>query len=209
MPREAAGVSMIWLFHLTAIVGAVIGFKEFFITKTALNLVLVFSLLVWVFKIDEAKKWYSIAAIFAMGMTSEILGVNFGFLFGEYEYGENLGLKLLGVPLTIGLNWVVLVLITGTMSNYFKLPRIYKALIGAGLMLGLDFIIEVVAPLVDYWEFNGGVAPLQNYVAWFIIAFFMHMIWQRIEVRGSFRFSMHLYACLIIFFSFFAFYGQF
>ena len=52
-------------------------------------------------------------------MIAEILGVNYGLIFGKYDYGDNLGLKLLGVPLLIGLNWVVLTFICGSISNHF------------------------------------------------------------------------------------------
>ena len=45
---------------------------------------------------------------FLLGFSVEYIGVKTGILFGEYSYGENLGLKLFGVPLIIGVNWVIL-----------------------------------------------------------------------------------------------------
>ena len=50
-------------------------------------------------------------------MIAETIGVNFGILFGDYEYGENLGFKIFGVPFLIGINWIVLTFITGSLSS--------------------------------------------------------------------------------------------
>ena len=36
-------------------------------------------------------------------MISEILGVNYGLIFGDYIYLDNLGYKVFGVPVIIGL----------------------------------------------------------------------------------------------------------
>ena len=43
-------------------------------------------------------------------MLTEAIGVNTGLLFGTYEYGANLGFKIFGVPLIIGVNWTVLII---------------------------------------------------------------------------------------------------
>ena len=42
-------------------------------------------------------KFLIVFAIFFVGMIAEILGVQYGLIFGNYQYGNNLGLKLLGV----------------------------------------------------------------------------------------------------------------
>ena len=76
-------------------------------------------------------------------MVSEIIGVNSGLLFGSYYYGENLGISVFGVPLVIGLNWVVLTISCGNVSYYiFSKNKIFSILLGSFLMLFLDVIME-------------------------------------------------------------------
>ena len=45
------------------------------------------------------------AIAFVVGFGAEAIGVNTGYLFGDYSYGTNLGPKFLGVSLVIGINW--------------------------------------------------------------------------------------------------------
>ena len=42
----------------------------------------------------------------------EVQGVRTGLIFGSYSYGNTLGLKLADVPITIGLNWIILLMST-------------------------------------------------------------------------------------------------
>jgi putative membrane protein len=201
------GIFVIYLFHLSAIIGSILGYQEWFVPKTPLNLSLIFALLVWIFPLDTLKTTIASLVFFASGMLVEYLGVNFGLLFGSYEYGTNLGTKIAGVPLTIGINWTILVLITGEISNNIKIPKWAKAVVGAAFMVILDFFIEPVAPQFDFWIFDGGVAPLSNYMAWYAIALILHGIFQMMNIKGNFKFSLHLYICQILFFAFF--YGYF
>ena len=56
---------------------------------------------------------------FLTGMITEILGVQWGWIFGNYQYGDALGYKVLGVPLLIGVNWALLTIITGAIAQQF------------------------------------------------------------------------------------------
>ena len=62
-------------------------------------------------KLNNMNQIFSLLLIFLIGMFSEFIGVNYGVIFGEYIYGNNLGFKLFGVPFLIGLNWVILTVI--------------------------------------------------------------------------------------------------
>lgn len=197
------GIFLLYLFHFSAIIGVTIGYEDWFISNTPLNLTLMFGLLVWLFPIDSLKKIAASALFFSGGMFVEWLGVNYSLLFGSYEYGQNLGLKIGGVPLLIGFNWVILVLITGEISNKIHPSKWIRILIGASLMVALDFLMEVPAPIFDFWSFDGGIAPLSNYIAWFIIACLLHAIFQWMKIEGNFKFSLHLYVCQLLFFAYF------
>jgi len=97
----------------------------------------------------------------------------------------------------------MLVLITGTIANRLKLTKFFKVIIGASLMVLLDLPIETAAPIFDFWEFAGGIAPSQNYLAWFGIATILHAVFQGLNIQGHFKFSFNLYLCQFIFFTYF------
>ena len=64
---------------------------------------------------------------FIVGMVAEMLGVNFGYIFGSYQYGEALGWKLFGVPLLLGANWTILTVCSAAIAAQLYdriIPRI-------------------------------------------------------------------------------------
>ncbi|MDB4534412.1 carotenoid biosynthesis protein [Vicingaceae bacterium] len=196
-------VAILYLFHFTAIIGSGLGFQDWFISKTPLNLTLIGLLLVLAFPLNSKKGFLLFFIYAAFGIFVEYLGVNYGLLFGEYSYGGNLGPKFGGVPWSIGLNWALLVMITGELSNKFKLHKILKAIVASLLMVFLDFFMEHSAPLFDFWEFNGGIAPYSNYIAWFFVALTLQLIHQYSKLKGNYFFSLHCYLAQLIFFIFF------
>jgi len=202
LSRVQTSVFLIWLFHISAMIGISLGFEHWFIEKTPLNLGLMFILLIWVYPLRSAKAITFTLFLFISGMFVEWLGVNYSLLFGEYSYGENLGIKLGGVPLMIGINWAVLVYITAAIAKKISKSTIVRILFGSILMVGLDYLMEFTAPVLDFWEFTGGNAPLSNYIAWFGIAIFLHLCLHWIRIKGNFIFSIHLFLAQSLFFLF-------
>jgi putative membrane protein len=114
-----------------------------------------------------------------LGLTVEIIGVNFSIFFGEYKYGNNLGIKIFDVPIVIGFNWVLLIVLTGNFAHkIFPKSIILRVLTGSIMMILLDLLIEVSAPKLDYWEFTVNPVPLSNYLWWFIFSILFHFIYQ-------------------------------
>jgi putative membrane protein len=116
---------------------------------------------------------YWILPVYFFTFTMEVIGVATGKIFGTYHYGSNMHLKVLGVPLVIALNWLVLALAINSISlRIFKNKWIVSFFSGV-LIACYDFFIEPVAINLDYWQWQGGVVPFQNYIAWFIIGSFV------------------------------------
>jgi putative membrane protein len=91
----------------------------------------------------------------------EVQGVRTGQIFGVYTYGKTLGFQLLKVPITIGLNWLVLLLATNALVEEWNIGgKISKAAIG------------------DFWTWAGIQVPTQNFVAWWIASFLFHLAYQ-------------------------------
>jgi bisanhydrobacterioruberin hydratase len=125
--------------------------------------------------------WGWVAAVFVATWAIEVLGVATGIVFGSYDYGRGLGAPLLGVPPLIGFNWVLVCLgmvlwvtpsADGTPGRRGDtLPKPALAVAAAALATGFDWVMEPVAIALGYWSWGGGGIPVQNYAAWFTIAF--------------------------------------
>ena len=195
-------VFIIWLFHLCGMVGISYGNKDFFLAFTPINLFISFVLLFVNQKQLESKELKSAFLIFFIGMVSEILGVNYGLIFGDYVYLDNLGVKILGVPVLIGVNWIILTFITGSLSSFIFKNKYVSILMGAILMIGLDLLIEPVAPLLGFWIFDLQKVPLQNYLGWFVIGMITQALFQLKIAEKELTFSTHLLIINAIFFAF-------
>jgi putative membrane protein len=119
---------------------------------------------------------------FLVGFMCEVIGTNTGLLFGNYKYGEAMGLKVFGVPILIGVQWFVTVFSIGNvvLFGYKKIKgnddrslliNSTLVIIGAGLTTLFDFILEPAAISLTYWDwYPTGVVPMFNYVCWFVIS---------------------------------------
>lgn len=109
----------------------------------------------------------------------EVQGVRTGVIFGSYSYGNTLGLKWANVPITIGLNWIILLMATNAVVEEWNVgAKIGKAALGAGLMTALDLLIEPVAVHFDFWHWTNIQVPVQNFIAWWVMSFFFHYVYQ-------------------------------
>lgn len=193
----------LWVFHLAAMIGVSLGHQEWFISKTPFNLSISLLLFLWVFPIDTKKKYIAFALFAFGGFFAEWLGVNFGILFGEYAYGTNFGTKVGGVPLLIGGYWALLTFVTAAMVQHFTNKAWIQILGGATLMVFLDYFMEQLAPVFDYWTFAGTIAPLSNYLSWFAIAVLFQGILFLFNIKGDTKLSFHYYGVQLLFFVFF------
>jgi putative membrane protein len=133
------------------------------------------SALVYVLSSGGRPDWYlwSVSA-FVFTFMAEAVGVATGEVFGAYEYTDVLGFSLLGVPLIIGLNWVMVC--AGAMAWVgFAIPgnkvlsRLIRISLAAALCTGFDALLEPVAVRLGYWIWEGVSVPLRNYEAWFVL----------------------------------------
>lgn len=203
IPTKSWAIFVIWLFQVSAIIGISLGFHEWFITKTPFNLLLTALLLFIYYPIDGFRKAIPVFVIYAASILVEWIGVHFGFLFGNYVYGNNLGFKLDGVPLLIGVTWATLILCTAAIADRVVKPVYLKVMVGALLMVFIDFFIETSAPPFDFWIWADGAAPLRNYVAWFGVSLLLHGFYHQQKMKGDFTFSYHIYAAQLVFFIYF------
>jgi putative membrane protein len=204
--KENISILLIWLFTISGIIGILLpNYSEWFLSLTPLNLAVLFVLFLWNLENFNTRTFTALLIPFLLGFFTEFLGVNYGLIFGNYSYGNNLGIKFWGVPFIICINWALLTAVTSEFSVHYLKHKFMSAALGASLMTLLDLIIEVSAPRFDFWEFEGGTVPLQNYAGWFITAFVAHLCYQHFKVQASFKISWHILVSLLFFFMIFLF----
>tara|TARA_B000000475_G_scaffold257881_1_gene239481 strand:+ start:407 stop:1057 length:651 start_codon:yes stop_codon:yes gene_type:complete len=200
---ERISIFIIWLFHFCGLLGIAYGNKDWFVSFTPVNLFISFVLLFVNQRELEFKNIIAGLSIFLIGMLAEILGVNYGIIFGEYVYLDNLGYKFLGVPFIIGIQWILLTFITGSFSSYFFSNNKFKAILfGTVLMVLLDVLIEPVAPEMGFWIFENLTAPLKNYFGWFLIGLPVQFVFHYGIDKKELTFSFNLLLIQFLFFGF-------
>lgn len=124
-------------------------------------------------RFGAAASWRAFACILAISFLVEYWGLKAGWPFGPYRYTPKLGPALSGVPLVIPLAWFAA---TAAAWGCVRLllhpgPAPLAHLRAALLVLSLDLVLEPAAAFVHgYWIWEGNRIPLQNYVAWLIVA---------------------------------------
>lgn len=124
-------------------------------------------------------------ATFLVTLLLEILGVATGAVFGAYEYGKTLGFQIGHVPVLIGINWTLIIMGSAALSSRVALNPWLVSLATAVITVVFDWIMEPVAIALDYWTWDGGAIPLQNYVAWFLISFVFTRIFVHLKLKSA------------------------
>ena len=178
-------IFFLWLINISGFFGILSDQNEFFLSTTPYVLSLTLLLLILNHDLSDKKSKIGLILIFLFGLIVEILGVNYGLFFGEYNYGANLGPKIYEVPYVIGFNWVLLIIATGSISDkLIKGKEIYKILFASFLMVLVDLLIEKSAPKLDFWEFVISPVPFSNYLWWFIFSLcFQYIFFKTVKTK--------------------------
>lgn len=139
--------------------------------------------------------------IYFCGFAVEVAGVNTSLIFGEYFYGKSLGPKLFETPLIIGLNWLFLCYVTNSMLEKIKINNVFKVIFASSLMLIYDIVLEQVAPILDFWYWKNNIVPLQNYIAWFVIALIFNSLIKILKINTSNPISKIIFISQFLFFT--------
>lgn len=159
----------------------------------------------FVFLLHQPKKnnsfFLSFIVIAILGYLIEVIGVKTGLIFGKYKYGDGLGVKLLEVPLIISINWAILICAGIIMVSRFFRNKFLVLAISSILVTSIDLIIEQVAPTLDFWCFNTGIATLHNYIGWLSVAFILpYFLYDKI-LKGNIKIALIVLILQIIFFT--------
>jgi putative membrane protein len=150
----------------------------------------------------DKKFIFAFFSIAFLGFIIEVVGVKTGLIFGKYSYGNGLGYKFLNVPLVISINWAMLIFAGIIIVSRIFANKITVLLVAALLVTLIDLIIEQVAPKLDFWQFEGGLPGLQNYLSWIGVAFFTSYFFYPTIIKGNRTVSLIILILQIIFFTF-------
>ncbi|MDF2156367.1 carotenoid biosynthesis protein [Algoriphagus sp. CAU 1675] len=209
VPERAKGNSLkltlakifIVLIYGVGLIGLSIpSFKETFLLLTPAQLLVTLFLI-----LSYHRGWNDAFPIFAasafwIGFGAELIGIHTGYLFGDYVYGPTLGPQLWEVPIIIGVNWFILVYLTGAVFQ--KVPNdYYAAFLGSLAMTAIDYILEPVAVALDFWYWKWDVIPPGNYLGWFLVAYLIHFIYRKANFEKENRLALFLLVSMILFFT--------
>ena len=168
--------------------------RPYFQWATPINLV-VSALLLLLFHRQWNRAFiFFLVFTYVLGYGIEVIGVHSEVIFGSYQYGRTLGIKVMDVPLVIGVNWFILSYCIGSICAGLSVHPVVKSLLAAILMVLLDFFIEPVAIHFDFWHWKNEVVPLRNFLGWFAVAWIIQIFW----VYLPFSKQNHLAAYLLI-----------
>jgi putative membrane protein len=136
-----------------------------------------------------------------LGFIIEVIGVKTGLIFGKYAYGNGLGIKLLDVPLIISINWAMLICAGIRIVSSIFANKIKVLVVAALLVTGIDLLIEQVAPKLNFWQFEGGLPGIHNYLGWIGVAFFISYFFYPTIIKGNRTVSLLILILQIIFFT--------
>lgn len=205
------------LFHTIGLAGILFFKSELIIKSTPVNMLLSFVLLLWTQEQKNRAFWLFVVACVSIGIAVEIIGVNTGFLFGNYTYGPVLGIKVAQVPLLIGINWFIIVYCCAV-SVYILLQRIINPATSAGvktsnMLKGLavitdgatlavlfDWLMEPVAVKLHFWSWQNNMIPLYNYICWFAVSALLLLVFNSCRFYRPNKFAVHLLLIQIMFF---------
>jgi putative membrane protein len=175
--------------------------RHIFNRLTPLALLLSAGFLIWFHQPKFTKKMLVVfGIIFIFSFLVEAIGVKTGLIFGAYIYGNGLGLKLFETPLMIGLNWLMLIYCTQIIAERISEDQTIRLFFAPFLMVIYDLVLEQAAPLLGMWSWAGGKIPVQNYVAWYLLAFLFHLLLQKTKTEFLNKLAIPVFVIQFLFF---------
>lgn len=194
------GIGLVLILHLVGLVALATPLAPWVVPLTPVNLLLTAAAMALFAKLDRRTVLFAFV-VGALGYFVEVLGVWTGRVFGEYQYGDVLGVKLLNVPLLIGLNWSMLVFAVGVPLSRTSLPVWVKMVLGSLAMVALDLLIEPVAIHLGFWNWEQTTVPVQNYVAWGLVSAVFFTLFFLLPVRRENPVARYVLAAQVLFFA--------
>ena len=176
-------------------------YTDYFLSLSFFNLLLSFIVILIATNKLTINFLLFILLCFVVGIVVELIGTKTGLLFGDYSYGKNLGIKISGVPIVIGINWAILIISSASITNRLHVSVLLKIILSAFLMTFLDVLMEPVAIESDFWNWTNNSIPFYNYLCWFFISLLLNYLYFTFNLVKSNKVYDALFIIMLVFFS--------
>jgi putative membrane protein len=145
--------------------------------------------------VHRGARW---AALFVLvttgfGLLAEAVGTATGVPFGQYDYADSLGPKLLGVPVVIPLAWAMFAYPCLLVGQRLARTAVGAAAVGGAALASWDLFLDPQMVSAGHWQFYDVQAslpgapgiPLSNYLGWLLVAVVMLGVLQLLGRRSA------------------------
>ncbi len=127
------------------------------------------------------------------GLLAEAVGTATGVPFGQYDYADSLGEKLLGVPVVIPLAWAMFAYPCLLIGQRLARTPLAAAAVGGAALASWDLFLDPQMVEAGHWRFLDVQAslpgapgiPLSNYLGWLLVAVVMLGVLQALGRRDA------------------------
>jgi putative membrane protein len=200
--KEKSVTILLMLIFIVGIIGHTIEYtREIMLILTPPTLIIT-SLAVFFTFFHRVNKnfYYWFFLTFVSTFILEAVGVKTGLIFGSYTYGNVLGPHLLDVPVLIGINWALIIIGAILISAKLTKNRILMPLLAGLFAVTFDLVLEPVAIKLNYWNWEGGNIPVQNYIAWFVIGTISAVLFSLMRVKVNDEVPKYYFITQFLFF---------
>ncbi len=149
---------------------------------------------------DRRRTVIAFTAIYAVSLSSELLGTAYGVPFGAYSYTNLLGAKWFNlVPLLIPLSWFTMSWAAWTIARR-RARGVHAVLLGTCLLLAWDLLLDpAMSKVTSYWIWGEKGSyygmPWSNLLGWALTGFVLLAILDKLvpQPKSDGRFSWGVY----------------
>lgn len=122
-------------------------------------------------------------AVGVLGFTAEIIGVHTGVPFGDYRYTGGLGPTVAGVPVVVGLAWMMMAQPAACVAERMSPGRI-RILVAAVALASWDVFLDPQMVDARHWRWQHphphlpgiGDVPLSNFGGWLLVSLVLMLL---------------------------------
>ena len=129
------------------------------------------------------------------------------FPLGAIDYSTSLGFSLFNIPLILPLLWLMIFYSAGIISSHLPIPKIFKSVVAAILILLMDLALEPAAETLNWWKWEQNQDLLPGYLTWFILAFITMLFFHLSRFRKTNKMAPLLFILYLSFFTLINLYG--
>jgi uncharacterized membrane protein len=129
----------------------------------------------------------------SVGLVAEAVGTATGVPFGQYDYADSLGAKLLGVPLVIPLAWAMFAYPCLLVGQRLARTRVGAVAVGAWALASWDLFLDPQMVEAGHWTWTdvrlalptSPEVPVSNALGWLLVGGLMMSLLQLLPRRAA------------------------